>query len=180
MSRAHALELVLTAEDDVRVRARWQALEQGGIASLARHHGRTHRPHLTVASSHVAPGKDVLRVAHEVWAPLLPLSLPVDGLVLLGGRRLSVADLVAAPLAARVAQARVTDAWDDADERPWIPHVTLATLLTVAQAGEALEVLAAAAEREEDARRPDTLTVRGLRWWDPEHEVVARVAGAAA
>lgn len=186
MSRQHALELVLSPEDDARVRGRWQALEDGGIPSLARHQGRTHRPHLTVATSQVAPDADVLRAAQDLWAPLLPLPLRVDGLVLLGGRRVSVADLVAAPLEARVAQARVTHAWSGADERPWIPHVTLATRLSLARAGEALELLATAAgpesrtETHDGAGARTTLTVQGLRWWDPDHEVVAPVAGVAA
>ena len=204
MSRAHALELVLGPEDDAWVRARWAALEDAGIASLARHRGATHRPHLTVASSPRPPEQRVLALASEQWGPLLPLQLDVTGLVLLGGRRLTIADLVSAPLSARRAQAELTWQWEGADERPWVPHVSLATRLTTESAGMALAALSVASREREDGPggRGDgvpgrgagsgisgrgagsgagrSLTVEALRWWDPEAESVSDVAVSAA
>ncbi|WP_139720768.1 2'-5' RNA ligase family protein [Serinicoccus chungangensis] len=181
MSRAHALELVLDPEDDARVRSRWAVLEDAGIPSLGRHRGRTHRPHLTVASSPQPPGEELLTLAGELWSPLLPLRVEVTGLVLLGGRRLTIADLVALPLAARRAQAELVSRWPDADDRPWVPHVTLATRLTTQVAGEALAALSAeAAGPSSGAVGGAPLVLHGLRWWDPDAEAVSAVAGAAA
>lgn len=180
MSPSHALELVLTPADDAQVRSRWGALEAAGVASLARHRGSTHRPHLTVASSPHAPGEQVLAAALELWAPLLPLPLEVSGLVLLGGRRLTIAELVAAPLSARRAQAVLAQQWEGADQRPWVPHVSLAARLTVDDAGAALSALADDRWASPAVEGGRTLTVRGLRWWDPQAQSVSAVVGAAA
>ncbi|WP_192796590.1 2'-5' RNA ligase family protein [Serinicoccus kebangsaanensis] len=180
MSREHALELVLAPDDDERVRSTWQTLERGGVRSSARHRGPTHRPHLTVASSASAPDESVLRRAREVWAPLLPLRLGTGGLVLLGRRRLSLAVLIVPAPAVQDARARTVRAWPGVDERPWVPHVTLGTRLRVPEVGAALAVLSGAPSPREPVRAPTGLTACGLRWWDPEHEVVSDVAGAAA
>ncbi len=186
VSRAHALELVLSPTHDAVVRERWAVLEDAGIPSLGRHRGRTHRPHLTVASSPQPPGEELLALAGELWSPLLPLRADVTGLVLLGGRRLILADLVAPPLAARRAQAELVLRWAGADERPWVPHVSLATRLTTQVAGAALGALSAQASGQGSgvvgtgSTSPVSLSPEALRWWDPDAETVSAVAGAAA
>lgn len=180
MSPSHALELVLTPQDDAQVRSRWVALDSAGVPSLSRHRGLTHRPHVTVASSPDAPDEQVLAAALDLWAPLLPLTLEVSGLVLLGRRRLTIAELVAAPLPARRAQAVLAQQWEGADQRPWVPHVSLATRLTVDDAGAALSALSDDRWTSAQSGGGRTLTVRGLRWWDPEAQTVSAVVGAAA
>ncbi|WP_298885280.1 2'-5' RNA ligase family protein [uncultured Serinicoccus sp.] len=206
MSRAHALELVLGPTDDARVRERWAVLEDAGIPSLGRHRGATHRPHLTVASSPQPPDEELLALAGELWSPLLPLRVDVTGLVLLGGRRLTLADLVSPPLAARRAQAELVLRWSGADERPWVPHVSLATRLTTQVAGAALSALSTEAagqqpgaagsasmpltsmpltsrsltSRSLTSRSRASLSLEALRWWDPDSETVSAVAGVAA
>ena len=177
MSRQHALELVLADEGDAAVRARWDQLEQAGLPSLARHRGTTHRPHLTVVSSSEPPPPDVLELAQRRFGALLPVRCTADGLVLLGGRRLVVAELLGISTAARAAQAELVHAWPGADERPWLPHVSLTRRVDRAEAGAAVELLAGD-DAEGAGLRVRTLSA--LRWWNPDREVVSLVAGIAA
>lgn len=170
-ARAHALELVLTGEDDAAVRARWQVLEDAGVPSLARHRGATHRPHVTLASSPRPPGERVTSLARG-WGALLPAALRVSGLVLLGSRRITVAELLEVPDALRAARAELTAAWDDADDRPWLPHLTLATRLEPPDALRAVEALG------EPAPRALARSCAALRWWDPDTETVSILAPA--
>lgn len=178
VSRAHALELVLEPQDDLAVRARWQDLERIGVATPARHRGATHRPHLTVVTAPTAPDEAVLRRCQELWAGLLPLTFTASGLVLLGRRRLTLAELLGPPLEARAAQAELAHLWKGADQRPWVPHISLARRLTPDEAGRAIQALADTSHPAHVG--PATRVARGLRWWNPDAEAVALVAGVAA
>lgn len=170
-ARQHALELVLAPGDDTSVRARWQVLEDAGVASSARHRGATHRPHVTVLGG-PPPEAAVLRVAAARWAPLLPLTMPVAGLVLLEGRRPALAELLVPSAGAVAAHAELCTVWLGADNRPWVPHLTLAPRLDLGDATTALTALAEGGSAPTRAR-----VAVALRWWDPEQGSVHTVTG---
>lgn len=167
-ARRHALELVLAPADDAAVRARWELVEHCGAPSSGRHQGATHRPHVTVLAG-PPPGPEVLRAAVEGWGGLLPLELPVAGLVLLGGpRRVALADLLVAPAEMLGARVLLQEVWEGSDPRAWVPHLTLAPRLTAAQVGQVVAGLG-------DGIRAVRAT--GLRWWDPDRERVHELLG---
>lgn len=170
--RPHALELTLADEDDRAVRALWAQLHLAGIPSPARHRGATHRPHLTLVSG-PAPPTDVLDRAAELVAPLLPLDLPVAGLLRFAGRRGPVVELVTPPLPVLVTRDALLQAWPEADDRPWVPHLTLATRPDDDQAARAVRALG------ELRHAPTVRTALALRWWDPDRETVTELAGEA-
>lgn len=165
--RAHALELVLTAEDDEAVRQVWARLEEGDVPSSARHRGATHRPHVTLLSG-PSPSARVLQVARSRVAPLLPLDLPVAGLLRFTGRRGPLVELLTVPGPLHEARQVLAGAWDGSDDRPWVPHLTLAPRPTAEQASRALAML---------DPPPRSRAVAGLRWWDPDEETVTALSG---
>lgn len=165
--RPHALELIFDDVDDRDVRALWGLLEEAGLPSSARHQGSTHRPHVTVVSG-ARPEQLILALAARTWAPLLPVALPRDGLIMLGSRRLALAEALEASRPVRQARERIAAQWPDADSRPWMPHVTLAPRLTPEQLAQAEQVLA-------DRNTPDSWRAVGLRWWDPDQGAVTRI-----
>lgn len=77
---ADALELFFDADADARVRALWQRLEDSGIASLAAHTHRRHRPHVTLAVASSIPAA----ARKAVTAELSRLSVPQLWLYTLG------------------------------------------------------------------------------------------------
>lgn len=170
--RAHALELLLDASDEVDVRARWQELERSGVPSLARHSGATHRPHVTLATG-PRPPVEVLGCAEVLLAPLLPLLVPVSGLALLGpAARVVLAELLVPPAALRDVRQELVARWPDADGRPWQAHLTLARRLGPAAVQAALGALDRSGGEPPSVRR-----VVALRWWDPDREEVTVLAG---
>lgn len=170
-ARQHALELVLAPADDTAVRTLWDVLERAGVRSSARHRGPTHRPHVTVLSG-PRPSDAVVELAAELWHDLLPTHLSTAGLVLLGGTRPALAELLVADPATVAARGQVQMLWPGVDARPWVPHLTLAPRLRPEELTSALAAL------QEGAARPpvrDGIPVRvasGLRWWDPDEGVV--------
>lgn len=173
--RQHALELVLGPVDDARVLASWDVLEEVGVRSSARHRGTTHRPHVTVLSG-PRPGGDVLRVAADLWQPLLPHGFRVAGLAILGGPRVALVELLAADLLALTARETLRDSWPSADARPWVPHLTLAPRLSAADLARAVPALHLAGAGSGGRDGIPERVVTGLRWWDPDegtvHELV--------
>lgn len=170
--RAHALELLLDARDEVGVRERWQLLERSGVRSLARHAGATHRPHVTLATGPRPPGQ-VLARAGTLLAPLLPLAVPVSGLALLGpAARVVLAELLVPPAALLDVREELAAGWPDADGRPWQAHLTLAHRLGPASLQAALQALDRPGGEPPSVRR-----VVALRWWDPDREEVTLLAG---
>lgn len=170
--RAHALELVLAGSDDRAVRRRWSLLEEAGVPSAARHTGATHRPHVTVAGG-PRPSEQVLARAAGLLGPLLPQDLPVSGLGVLGRpARAVLVELVAPSLDVRTAREEVVALWAGADDRPWLPHLTLAPRLAPDAVASALAALGEES-RETDGRR----RVVALRWWDPDRGEVTLLAG---
>ncbi|RKQ37028.1 2'-5' RNA ligase family protein [Kocuria tytonis] len=166
---AHSLDLVLTAADDALIRARWSALQDAGLPSLAAHRGASNAPRLTVVTA-PAFSEDVLERTRALFTGLLPCSLPVPGLTLLGSGPYVLAQSLAAPsdLVAAVEELQRLTADPARPPRPWAPHVTLAKRLDAAAVGRALEVL-------DDVAAPGTLEVTALRRWDPQRGVTSTV-----
>jgi hypothetical protein len=138
------------------VRAIWDRLRDAGLPSQADHHGRSNKVHLTLAEA--ATIGDPQHEARLVGS-LLPLTLPVTGLVVLGSGRPAVALLVSAPpdLAKAVAHLR---ARVGQGSTPWVPHVTLARQVPREQVGRVVV-----------AAGPHGLTALRfvqLRHWRPE------------
>lgn len=164
MPRLHSLELVPDDAGQEAVRAQWQALSDAGLPSQLDHRGSTNIPHISVVEAPELPGA-ALDVAHARLGSLLPVTALVDGVLLLGDGRVTLArpvqlsdDVVRRVLAVRV----------QVPERRhlgWVPHVTLARRLQRADVPRALEVL-----DELDAGRHRGLELRltGLRRWDPD------------
>ena len=164
----HALELIPDDEGIAAVTADWQRLRDAGLPSQLDHPGRTNLPHLTVVSAPSLP-EAALDVAQVRLGSLLPFRARAAGLLLLGGRSLTVAramdvpdDVVRRVLAVRV---QVPDRAHDG----WLPHVTLARRLDRASAQAAVDALG-----HDDV----TLTFTELRRWDPDRGQVTTVAVA--
>jgi hypothetical protein len=160
---SYALELLLDPGLEQRVRQAWDLLAAAGLPSQARHPHPTNRPHVTLT---VADELDPAAITPELGA--LPLPMDLDGVVVLGGRRRTVAWLVVptAPLlrlhhgvhrAARVGPSGSPLLRPDC----WVPHVTLASRLDGEDAAAvvaALGALPAASGTANAARAYDTLT----------------------
>lgn len=126
-----SLDLVPDERGIRAVQAIWDRLHDAGLPTQADHRGRSNQVHLTLAeSAHVADPA----AAAAVVCPMLPLHLPVAGLVVLGSGRMAVALLLTAPpeLATTVSRLRADVGQA---ERPWVPHVTLARQVPREQVG---------------------------------------------
>lgn len=158
----HSLDLVFSPAHDAAIRERWDALERAGLPNLARHRGSSNAPHVTVLS---APRfeESVLQRARELFGTLLPCTLPVTGLVVLGRGPWVLAEALAVPAAVLTAVEDLRALQTDGPEesRPWVPHVTLAKRMDGPTVAQALEVLGATAA-------PEILEVTALRRWNPE------------
>lgn len=190
--RAHAVELVLDHAGEEAVRGRWAMLEAGGVPSLARHTGTTHRPHVTLLSG-PAPAADALQAVAEAVGALLPVDLPASGLGLLGRPgRSTLVELVTPPITLLEARARLMQLWPAADSRPWLPHLTLAQRLTPEDVAAALSLLAApsitgplpagpaaiaaSSASAASAAEHGVRQAVGVRWWDPDRDRVVMLA----
>lgn len=173
--RAHALELILDADDEAALRRRWAHLDEAGVASPARHTGATHRPHVTLASGPRPPGS-TLETAARLLGALLPVDLPVAGLALLGSpSRYTLAELVVPAADLQAAREELAVLWPGADPRPWLVHLTLAQRLAPSSVGLALTALGSEPGEPVLSRR-----AVGLRWWDPDMGTVVHLAGGGA
>jgi 2'-5' RNA ligase len=149
----HSLELVPDAGLEAQVVAVWELLAVAGLPSQARHPHPTNRPHLTLA---VADRLDEqLRAALTRELAGLPVPLRLGGLVVLGGRRRTVAWLVVPAASLLELHRRVHAVLGDAASsspllRPdrWVPHVTLAARTTPEQAGAVVAALGASESLE--------------------------------
>jgi len=163
----HSLELLPDEEGQAVVRRDWQALRDAGLPSQLDHRGPTNAPHVTVLAAPVIDtGAEAL--AAEVLAPLLPVPVRASGLVLFGGRRLTVARVVDVEESLLAAVVRVRAAVPDLPRHGWLPHVTLARRLERADVQRAVDVLG-----HDDV----VLTLTCLRHWDPDTRTVTRLAG---
>lgn len=152
----HALELLADEAGDGVVRRDWASLREAGLPSQLDHAGATNAPHVTLLAASVLPADD--RVV-ELLAPLLPVEVRAAGLLLLGGRRVTVARALDVPDALVAAVLRLRGEVDHVPHQGWLPHVTLARRVERARAQEAVDALG-----WQDAR----LRLTTLRRWDPD------------
>lgn len=167
MPRLHALELVPDQAGRELVRRDWQALRDAGLPSQLDHRGATNTPHVTVVSAPLLP-ESAIDVAQVRLGSMLPVQARTAGLLLLGGRRVTLAraldiedDVVRRVLAVRVQV-------PDRQHVGWLPHVTLARRVAREDAQRAVDVLG-----HEDV----LLTFTELRRWDPDLGAVTWLAG---
>jgi len=163
----HSLELVPDAEGQAAVRRDWQALRDAGLPSQLDHRGPTNAPHVTVLAA-PAIDREAERLAAELFAPLLPARVRASGLVLFGGRRVTVARVVDVEEPLLEAVVRVRAAVRDLPRQGWLPHVTLARRLDRADVQRAVDLLG-----HDDV----VLSLACLRRWDPDAREVTAIAG---
>jgi 2'-5' RNA ligase len=150
-----SIELTLDAATERAVRAEWQALADAGLSSLAAHTSPSNAPHVT------------LLVREAVTLASVPrpgaFAVTLGAVVLFGaGERRVLARSVVPSVELLALHAAVHAAAGPGDDAPhtapgeWMPHVTLARRLKVADLERALPLLG------------DSIagTARGLRRWD--------------
>ncbi|MCD9152961.1 2'-5' RNA ligase family protein [Aeromicrobium duanguangcaii] len=164
-----ALELSFEPASDAAVVAQWEALKAAGVPSQADHRSMTNAPHLTLVAA-VGIGADVLPVAREAIAPLLPARLGVRGLVLFGqGARVTIAHLIEPEPALAAATARIRELVPSVRHPVWTPHVTLARRVPRRLLPAALDVL-------DSTEAPADLVCDRLHWWDPAQNLIETIA----
>lgn len=158
----HSLELLPDAAGTEVVLRDWQALRDAGLPSQLDHRGMTNVPHLTLVAA-ASLEDQAAAFAVERIGPLLPIRARVAGLLLLGGRRLTVAraidvgeDLLAAVLEVRASVG-------DPQHEGWLPHITLARRVRREDAQRAIDVLGYA-DRD--------VSLTALRRWNAEDRSV--------
>jgi 2'-5' RNA ligase superfamily len=158
MPRLHALELVPDAAGDAAVRRDWQVLHDAGLASQADHTGTTNTPHVTLLA---LPAMDAIVEARaaELVGGLLPVTVRVSGLALLGGDKVTVARLLDVPPSLVRAVLDLREEVGGERHPGWLPHVTLGRRIPRTEARRAVDVLG-----YDDV----ALTLPTLRRWDPE------------
>lgn len=161
-----SLDLVPDERGLHAVQAVWTRLADAGLPSQAGHRSPTNKVHLTLAEapSVVEPA----RAGASVGA-MLPLTLPVTGLVVLGSARCAVALLVSAPPELLAAVAELRTALGHADP-PWVPHVTLARQVPRAQAGRVVDAVG--------PHGISALRFVQLRHWQPQSREITTLATA--
>jgi hypothetical protein len=160
----HSLELLPDDAGRAAVLADWQALQDAGLRSQLDHRGMTNTPHLTlVAAPAITP--EVERLAVDELEPLLPLTVRTSGLLVLGGRKITVARVVDVDDALMAAVLRIRALVDSPQHPGWLPHLTLGRRLPRADAQRALDVL---------GHGDVVLTLTELRRWDPDAATVTR------
>lgn len=161
----HSLDLTLDAGDEEWVRREWQALADADLPSQAHHRSPTNAPHVTLASAPVIMAEHE-RTAVQAVAPLLPISLGLAGVVLLGRGPYAVARLLTAGRDLQDVANAVRDAVGDPHSRGWTPHLTLARRVPVDQVSDVLAAIATG------PAAPHDVTVTALRRWDPDASIV--------
>lgn len=157
----HALELLPDPTGDAAIRRDWQLLRDAGLPSQLDHTGATNAPHLTlVAAPDVEPAVD----ACSPVTSLLPVEVRASGLLLLGGRRVTIARAIDVPdaLVAAVMELRATT--PDLPHQGWLPHLTLARRVERADVQKAVDVLG-----HDDV----VLRLTTLRRWNPDTHSVS-------
>jgi hypothetical protein len=161
----HALELVPDAEGDAAVRGDWHRLRDAGLPSQLDHTGATNAPHLTLVAAgsvEAAAGP-----AARLVRPLLPVAVRAAGLLVLGGRQVTIARAVDVPDALLAAVLELRSHVPALPHPGWLPHVTLARRVARPDVQRAVDVLGHA---------DVVLSMTTLRRWDPVRRAVETLA----
>jgi len=159
MVQLHALELSPDDTGADAVRRGWQGLRDAGLPSQLDHRGTTNAPHVTLVATPDPLSADVADRALALLGPLLPLTVPLSGLIIFGGPRPSLAWAVEMPDEVVAAVLELRSHTRGHRHQGWLPHVTLARRLRRDDI-EAARVAVGAGPRE--------LVLATLRHWDPE------------
>lgn len=162
MGFLHALELTFDQPSDDWVRADWHALHTAGLPSRATATSPNNAPHVTVSNGRTIPAS-IDPIATEIFAPLLPQTVTVGGILLFGDDPLVLtrpiecsAELTTAVYEfkhrAKPLMTPIRDAF--------VPHITLSLRCRQNRVPEALAAL--------QPTRDVTLTLTGLKRWDPD------------
>ena len=156
-----SIELLPDAAGGDLVRQDWQLLRDAGLPSQMDHAGASNAPHLTlVAAPSVASAADR---AVPLLTGLLPVEVRAAGLLVLGGRRVTIARAVDVPDALVSVVMALRGVTPALPHQGWLPHVTLARRVERADVQRALEVLG-----HEDV----VLSLTTLRRWDPDNRSI--------
>ncbi len=162
----HALELLPDDHGSDAVRRDWRALADVGLPSQLEHKGLTNWPHVTLVSAPELRAEQEERAAALI-GPLLPIRARISGLLLLGGRKITVARSVDLDDRVLGAVLALRDGVDGRRHPGWLPHITLARRLPREQVQHAVDVLG-----HEDVE----LSLTALRRWDPDNRSVTTLA----
>ncbi len=148
------------------MRHSWATLHDAGLPSQLAHRSATNAAHVTVVAA-PALTDEVVQAATRRLGPLLPLTVRLSGLLLLGGARVTLARAVEVDDDSLRAVLDVRSTVPGRQHAGWLPHVTLARRLPRDRVQEAVDVLGW-----------DDVEVRlvALRRWDPAAGVVTQVA----
>ncbi|WP_305095257.1 2'-5' RNA ligase family protein [Prescottella sp. R16] len=168
-----SVELLLSEELDVAVRAEWRRLTAAHLPSQGVIAAESNRPHVTLGVATAIP--DAVEDALARDLPSTPLPVRLGGVVVFGSRRLTLARLVVPTIELLTLQRIVYEIIADCPGVPahivpgeWTPHVTLARRIPAPELGAAVSVTRAAA-------RDVTGLSDGVRRWDSEHKREWRV-----
>ena len=162
----HALELLPDDDGSEAVRQDWLALAAIGLPSQLEHKGLTNWPHVTLVSAPRIPVEQEERAA-SLLGPLLPIRARTSGLLLLGGRRITVARSVDLDDRVLGAVLALRDGVAGRRHPGWLPHITLARRLPRELVQRAVDALG-----HEDVE----LSLTSVRRWDPENRSVTTLA----
>jgi 2'-5' RNA ligase len=170
-----SLELLLDPDLEARIQAEWDALASAGFSSLAAHTSSSNRPHITLVVRTFIPPLTRTQLQAVVS---LPLDLEIGDPILFGEgeRRVLVRSVVpSAPLLEFHASlhALIRDGAEDAPHtRPgeWVPHITLARRIRVADIPQALRLI-----NDAHPSSPVVATATHLRRWDAESATITEL-----
>ncbi len=147
------------------MRRSWTALHDAGLPSQLDHRGATNAVHVTVVAA-PALTDEVVEAAARRLVPLLPLTVRLSGLLLLGGSRVTLARAVEVDDDTLRAVLDVRSLVPGRRHRGWLPHVTLARRLPRDRVQQAVDVV---------TWDDEEVTLVELRRWDPESATVTHV-----
>ncbi len=167
-----SVELLLDPATDTDVRRQWDALIAAGLPSAGRHTGASNRPHVTLAvAATVPPDRESLIVA-AAGGSRLPLPLSLGGLVVFGRGPFVLARQVVVTAELLDLQTDITKAvgagLPHSTPGSWTPHITLASRLTAADLGRAVELTVGTVV---------SASAVGVRRWDGDRKVEWIIAG---
>lgn len=164
-----SVELLLDEAAEARVRAEWEALAGAGLSSLARHDAASNRPHVSLLARAALPAQ--LRLEHvDLPMPLLlgpPMLLGVGERRVLARAVVPSARLIALHAAVRKAAGSGAST-PHFDAGRWMPHVTLARRLRLADVPTALALLG----------DPISAHAVAMRHWEPTTATLTTLAGS--